>query len=257
VPRLNPLIRVGLPVFAAAALAAGFRAHAQPTWDWPSKAKNLKVLPEDSPPEKLRAVMTGFTRALGVRCPYCHVGKEGAPLSTFDFASDDNPKKQIARDMLNMLGDINADLKKMKLTGSRRVNMWCHTCHDGRPRPATLVEELTAAYDSTGVDTTIAAYQHLRTRYYGRSSYDFGEGSLLELGAMLAERDRYDDAIRILKLNVEMSPGSVRALVGLAEGYQESGRKVEAVQTYRKALQLDPENQRARRGLEELGQPVK
>ena len=34
-------------------------------------------------------VMPGFTRALGVRCSYCHVGEEGESLSTYDFASDD------------------------------------------------------------------------------------------------------------------------------------------------------------------------
>lgn len=256
-PNRFSLVRIGLPLVAAAALAGGSGARAQQTWDWPAKAKNLKVLPEDSSPEKLRAVMTGFTRALGVRCPFCHVGKEGAPLSTFDFASDDNPKKGIARDMLRMLGTINDELKKMPLTGSRRVNMWCHTCHDGRPRPATLVEELTATYDSTGVDSAVAAYQRLRSRYYGRSAYDFGEGSLLEMGAALAEKGNLGDAIRILKLNVEMSPGSARALVGLAQGYQEAGRRAEAVQTYEEALRLDPENRMARQGLKELGETAK
>jgi len=41
---------------------------------------------------------------------YCHVGEEEQPLSTYDFASDDNPKKDIARTMYNMLGAINDTL---------------------------------------------------------------------------------------------------------------------------------------------------
>ncbi len=54
--------------------------------------------------------MKGFTRALGVRCSHCHVG--GNPLSTYDFASDENPNKGRAREMLRMLNSINEHLQK-------------------------------------------------------------------------------------------------------------------------------------------------
>lgn len=37
--------------------------------------------------------MRGFTRALGLRCSHCHVGEEGAPLATYDFAADEKPLK--------------------------------------------------------------------------------------------------------------------------------------------------------------------
>src|SRR5262245_1477920 len=82
-------------------------ALAQSQWSWPEVSKNLKVLPKNTPPKKLRAVMTGFTRALGVRCSYCHVGEEGKPLDTYDFASDRNDKKRVARGMYRMLGNVN------------------------------------------------------------------------------------------------------------------------------------------------------
>ena len=253
-PRIEGLYRAASTLMAAfvVSLPAAPRAHSQPAWDWPEKAKNLKVLASDTPKEKLRAVMTGFTRALGVRCVHCHVGKEGEPLSTFDFASDENPKKAVARDMYRMLGDVNDDLKKMSLAGSKRVNMWCHTCHHGRPRPTTLVEELTAAYDSTGIDSTVAAYGSLRERFLDRGAYDFGEGSLVEFGRGLSERGRHDDAIRILLLNGEKFPKSPRTLVALGDAYQEAGRKQEAIETYRAVLEVDPENRGARRALEGL-----
>lgn len=54
--------------------------------------------------------MRGITRGLGVRCPFCHVGEEGADLSTFDFASDEKPTKKTARIMIGMLADTNAKL---------------------------------------------------------------------------------------------------------------------------------------------------
>jgi hypothetical protein len=126
-------------------LAGPSFAQQPPAWDWPDKAKNLKVLPSDTPKDQLRETMMVFTRSLGVRCTECHVGEEGKPLSTFDFPSDKNPKKGVARDMMKMVGDVRADLKKMDLQGTHRVAMGCVTCHHGRPTPATLVEELGGA----------------------------------------------------------------------------------------------------------------
>lgn len=57
-------------------------------WSWPERAENLTELPADLPPERLGAVIRGFSQALGVRCSHCHVGEEGQPLSTYDFLSD-------------------------------------------------------------------------------------------------------------------------------------------------------------------------
>ncbi|MGE5178738.1 MAG: c-type cytochrome [Bacteroidota bacterium] len=86
----------------------------EPTWNWPEHAKNLKVLSRDTAPDRLRTTMFGFTRALGVRCSHCHVGDEGQPLSTYDFASDRNPKKNMARGMMRMVRDVNADLDQIR-----------------------------------------------------------------------------------------------------------------------------------------------
>src|ERR1700732_3885048 len=117
-------------------------AKSQDRWSWPEKPSNIQVLPKDWPGSRLQPVMIGFTRALGVRCPYCHKGEEGKPLSTFDFASDENPNKDRAREMRRMRGTIEDHRKKIQPSGDQRVNMWCHTCHRGRPRPTTLEEEL-------------------------------------------------------------------------------------------------------------------
>jgi hypothetical protein len=65
--------------------------------------------------------MRAFAGALGVMCSYCHV--QG------DFASDDNPKKDIARMMISMAKDINAKFPD----GKRHVS--CYTCHRGAEEP--------------------------------------------------------------------------------------------------------------------------
>ena len=58
----------------------------------PARITNARVLPAEIGAERLRTTMVGFARSLGVRCTFCHVGQEGAPLETLDFASDANPR---------------------------------------------------------------------------------------------------------------------------------------------------------------------
>ena len=98
-------LTVRLVAVSCLILLCTVRGRAQDTWTWPEKPKNLQVLPKDWPGTRLRPVMVGFSRALGVRCSYCHKGEEGKPLSTYDFASDDNPNKNRAREMLRMLNE--------------------------------------------------------------------------------------------------------------------------------------------------------
>jgi hypothetical protein len=75
--------------------------------------------------------MGAFRAALGVQCTYCHV--QG------DFASDNNPKKNIARNMLRIAADINSRFPD----GQRHVT--CYTCHHGEVKPKT---EAPAASDA-------------------------------------------------------------------------------------------------------------
>jgi hypothetical protein len=80
---------------------------------------NLKLLK----PDNLRETMLSFRTALGVQCGECHV--QG------NFASDDNPKKNVARMMISMARDINSKFPD----GQRHVT--CYTCHRGSTMPLT------------------------------------------------------------------------------------------------------------------------
>jgi hypothetical protein len=94
----------------------------------PGPPKNLKILPADV---NIQQTMGAFRTALGVQCTYCHV--QG------DFASDDNPKKNIARNMLRVAADINAGFHD----GKRHVT--CYTCHRGEAKPKTEASAAGAA----------------------------------------------------------------------------------------------------------------
>jgi hypothetical protein len=82
--------------------------------------KNLKILTA----EEVRPAMGAFRVALGVQCSYCHV--QG------DFASDENPKKNVARMMLGLVHDVNA-----KFPGEAKQRVTCYTCHRGAAEPLT------------------------------------------------------------------------------------------------------------------------
>jgi tetratricopeptide (TPR) repeat protein len=229
-----------------------FPAQTQDRWSWPEKPSNLQVLPKEWPGSRLRPVMTGFTRALGVRCSYCHKGEEGKPLSTYDFASDENPNKNRAREMLRMLGSIDDHLKKIEPSGDKRVNMWCHTCHHGRPRPMTLEEELGEQYRTKGLKPALDYYADLKKKYYGRGAYDFGERALNNFGYELLENKDAAGAVQVFKLNAEGFPQSGNVWNSLAEGYMKAGDLKKAGENYEKALTLDPTDENAKEMLKKI-----
>ena len=174
--------------------------------------KNLKVLPKDIPPAELRAMMNGFTRALGVRCIHCHVGEEGRPFKPGEFALDDKPTKLKARVMIQMTRDINEKyLATLENRANPPVSVQCMTCHRGVTQPRMLQDVLKARYDAGGLDSTVAEYQRLRDRYYGRAAYDFGEVPLADVAAQVRVAGNGADAMRLHALNVEMNPGSAFA----------------------------------------------
>lgn len=240
---------VGVGCLTALCAASGW---GQDSWTWPEKPKNLQVLPKDWPGSRLRPVMIGFTRALGVRCSYCHKGEEGKPLTTYDFASDENPNKNRAREMYRMLGDIEEHLQKIQPSGDKRVNMWCHTCHHGRPRPMTLDEELSEQYRKKGLQAALDDYSDLKRKYYGRAAFDFGEPSLNVFGYMLLENSDTAGAIQVFRLNAETFPDSSNVWDSLAEGYLKAGDVKRAQENYEKALGLDPANQDAKDALKKI-----
>jgi hypothetical protein len=86
---------------------------------------NLKVLKVATGGEVVQ-IMHTFTAGLGVQCIYCHV--QG------NYASDENPKKEVARQMIKMSQVINANFP------DGRMRVTCYTCHRGEAEPKTAPE---------------------------------------------------------------------------------------------------------------------
>ena len=83
-----------------------------------TRFKNIKVLTDLSDTD-IQKEMQNFTKSLGVTCTQCHAGS--------DFASDENPKKDVARKMITMVKTINKDFLGGKAA--------CILCHRGSAIP--------------------------------------------------------------------------------------------------------------------------
>ena len=227
-------------------------AAAQHKWP-PEKLENTKVFPKDFPIRALVDTMASFTRALGVRCTYCHVGKEGDPLEAYDFPSDDRPTKVKARAMLKMVAAINDDhLAKLTERRDPRVAVTCITCHRGVTEPRPLQQILVAAYDAAGADSAETVYRALRTRYYGRSAYDFGEVPLADFATALRRRGQPADGLRFNLLNVEFVPNSGFAHRQTAEARLALGDTAKAIESLRNALAINSSDGQAKQRLAEI-----
>lgn len=219
----------------------------------PEKLENLQHFPKDITRPALVQRMREFSFALNVRCQYCHTGGNGVSFEGVVFKSDEKPAKRKARAMLKMVEEINGRLlAAIPDRQSPPVRIDCVTCHRGSPVPKTLATVLAETIDADGIDAAVAKYKQLRadTMPFGR--YDFSEWSINELGRMLGESGRRDAAIAMLRLNAEHYPKSAAIDMHLAEMYIASSNTERAIEHLKLALTKQPENQAAKRRLDEL-----
>ena len=99
----------------------------------PQAPTNLKLLPKDLTRQQLFPIMQAYQKAIGAaNCAYCHVEDMA------NRASDDNPKKDIARKMIQMTMDLNKTLDAIGTPGTPDApKVTCFTCHRGAAKPAT------------------------------------------------------------------------------------------------------------------------
>jgi len=96
--------------------------------------KNLKVLPKNTTQEEMEKIMTEFKTALGVKCNHCHAAQKDNPRR-MDFASDEKPEKQVAREMMKMTARINKKFFHYKEGANTTPPVSCITCHNGKAHP--------------------------------------------------------------------------------------------------------------------------
>ncbi len=79
----------------------------------------------------LKMMNSGWSKALGVTCNHCH--------NTNDWASDEKPEKEIARQMWALRQDLNRKvfpaMKGLNNATTAIPRISCNTCHNGRIIP--------------------------------------------------------------------------------------------------------------------------
>src|SRR5258706_4288165 len=181
--------------FAITALMATGVAAETPAQPPPAPLTNLTVYPKDIPRPQLITTMQSFVAALGVQaqggCGYCHVGS--APQ--FDFASDANPKKNVARKMILMSREISAKLPEVTGKPAAEItSLRCATCHRGVAIPKLLPDVLTETATKSGGPAALQQYRGLRMKYYGGQSHDLRQPALLALATPPIHADQPGDS---------------------------------------------------------------
>ncbi len=208
--------RVGLFLFAAGAVLA------------PAQTMNMQEI----------------AQALGVRCDYCHSAPRGS--------GQPEPKKEIARAMMAMTRDLNA--KVQEATGKpadQTTRVECVTCHRGVAIPQPLSALILRTIVDKGGAAAVDQYRELRKQYYSRATYDFSEDALFEIVQRVVQ-GKPDDAIALLRMNLEFNPQSAKTYALLGFAYTRKSDDASAMTNLEKSLELDPTNAMVRGQLEQL-----
>ena len=188
--------------------------------------------------------MEQISKALGVTCNYCHSAPRGV--------AQPEPKKDIARAMIAMTADLNAKIQAA--TGkpaTEIVKVECVTCHRGVAIPEPLSTIILRTVVQKGGAAAVEQYRDLRKQYYSRATYDFSEPALLEIVQRIVQ-GRPDDAIALLRMNLEFNPQSAKTYALLGFAYTRKMDDGAAITNLEKSLELDPTDSMTRGRLEQL-----
>lgn len=188
--------------------------------------------------------MEEISQALGVHCDYCHSAPRGSGAP--------EPKKEVARAMMAMTNDLNARVQAATGKPANEVTrVECVTCHRGVAIPQPLSTIILRTVIEKGGAAAVEQYRDLRTRYYSRGTYDFSEDALLQMIQRVVQ-GRPDDAIALLRMNLDFNPQSAKTYALLGFAYTRKMDDASAISNLQKSLELDPTNAMARGQLEQL-----
>jgi tetratricopeptide (TPR) repeat protein len=188
--------------------------------------------------------MQEVAQALGVRCEYCHSAPRGS--------GQPEPKKDIALAMMAMTSDLNA--KVQAATGkpaNEATKVGCVTCHRGVAIPQPLSAIILRTVAEKGGVAAVEQYRELRKQFYSRDTYDFSEDALLEMVQRVIQ-GKPDDALALLRMNLEFNPQSAKTYALLGFAYTRKVDDASAIANLQKSLELDPTNAMVRGRLEQL-----
>jgi tetratricopeptide (TPR) repeat protein len=188
--------------------------------------------------------MEEISQALGVRCNYCHSAPRGS--------GQPEPKKTIALAMMAMTRDLNAKVQEAAgKPANETARVECVTCHRGVAIPQPLSAIILRTVAEKGGVAAVEQYRDLRKQFYSRATYDFSEDALLQMVQRVVQ-GKPDDAIALLRMNLEFNPQSAKTYALLGFAYTRKVDDASAITNLEKSLELDPTDAMVRGRLEQL-----
>ena len=125
----------------------------------------------------------------------------------------------------------------------RGIEAYARRAPDGHRLPMELVAD-------GMIEEALEAFQEQKD-FYINEVPDF-EAHVNRLGYSLLRDEKYKEAIAVFEVNVDFFPESFNTYDSLGEAYMESGRTQMAIESYEKALELNPDSENAKRMLNRL-----
>lgn len=151
---LVALLIIGIIPLAVLLQSSVLKPNMETTYEMPNQWENLKVLPQDITKDSLEFLMIGYSNALGVNCGHCHSPQKDNPRR-LDFAADDKFEKQMARGMIIMTNELNANYFQPHFPEPKPDQVYvvdCVMCHRGTPNPELYLSKMQSMYKTFDPD---------------------------------------------------------------------------------------------------------
>ena len=107
---------------------------------------------------------------------------------------------------------------------------------EGKPNASILIEEI---IDEHGIEKAQKKFQEIQS---DTSQFILIESEFNTLGYSYVRQRKFEEAIAVLKMNIQTFPGSWNVYDSLGEGYMRNGQYELAIEFYNKSLEINPEN---------------
>lgn len=113
----------------------------------------------------------------------------------------------------------------------------------------SLAYDLLGVIEKDGIDAGIAHFNKIKED----ENYDLNEGEMNQVGYELLGSDQVEEALQVFKLNLDAFPESFNVYDSYAEALMKLDRNEEAIENYKKSIEMNPGNQNGIDMLKKLG----